>query len=250
MRKCVGIATALAGLLAMSIDARAADLPVAPAPVYVPPPFTFTGFYIGGNLGGTFNLDKWSESLFFMTFNRETAGGRFIGGGQVGFNYQFGPLVVGAEADGDWGANTQNAGNTAFIPAVGNIIILANHTWVSTAAARVGFAADHLLFYAKAGGGWAGSNGFTLSNTTTATTISGLGGGTNSGWLVGAGLEWAVTDHWTIKFEYDYVGLRTYSFGVPTTAPFLAGDTFTNARPNVQMAKVGVNYLFNWGGGY
>ena len=250
MRKCVGIATALAGLLAMSIDARAADLPVAPAPVYVPPPFTFTGFYIGANIGGSWNIDHWSESAFGSVFGTQNSGGRFIGGGQVGFNYQFGPLVVGAEADGDWGANSQNAGNAAFIAPVGNIIVLANRTWVSTAAARVGFAADHLLFYVKGGGGWAGNNGYTLSNTTTGATISGLGSGTNSGWLIGGGLEWAVTDHWTVKFEYDYVRLSNYSFVVPPTAAFLAGDTFTNSGPGLMMAKVGVNYLFNWGGGY
>jgi outer membrane immunogenic protein len=50
-----------------------------------------------------------------------------------------------------------------------------------------------------------------------------------------------------VKLEYDYLGLGNRTFFVPATSPFLAGDTFTSNNRNVQMVKVGVNYLFNWG---
>ena len=53
--------------------------------------------------------------------------------------------------------------------------------------------------------------------------------------------------NWTVKAEYDYLGLGNRTFVVPATAPFLAGDTFTSNNRNVQMVKIGVNYLFNWG---
>jgi len=51
--------------------------------------------------------------------------------------------------------------------------------------------------------------------------------------------------HWSLKFEYDYLGLGNRTFVIPATAPLLAGDTFTSNNRNVQMVKVGVNYLFN-----
>ena len=63
----------------------------------------------------------------------------------------------------------------------------------------------------------------------------------------GAGFEYAFTNNWTVKLEYDYLGLGNRTFFVPATAPLLAGDTLTSGNRNVQMVKVGVNYLFNWG---
>jgi outer membrane immunogenic protein len=51
--------------------------------------------------------------------------------------------------------------------------------------------------------------------------------------------------HWSLKFEYDYLGLGNRTFVIPATAPLLAGDTFTSNNRNVQMVKVGINYLFN-----
>ncbi len=50
-----------------------------------------------------------------------------------------------------------------------------------------------------------------------------------------------------MKAEYDYLGLRSRTFTVPIGSPFLAGDVFTTGNRNIQMAKVGVNWLFNWG---
>ena len=50
-----------------------------------------------------------------------------------------------------------------------------------------------------------------------------------------------------MKFEYDYLGLGNRTFSIPATAPLLAGDTFVSNNRNVQMVKLGVNYLFNWG---
>jgi outer membrane immunogenic protein len=248
MRKYLSMAAALAGLLSACAAAAAADLPVAPpAPVYLPPVFSWTGFYVGGNFGWAFTRDHWSENLFGASLTSEASGGRFIGGGELGFNYQIGSFLVGVEGDFDWGANSQNAANAVFIPPVGNIQVQTNQTWVSTVAARFGFAPNHFLIYGKAGAGWVGSSGYTLFNQTTGVSLTGLGSGALGGWLVGAGVEWAITDNWTIKFEYDYVGLSSHSLAIPATAPFLAGDTFTDARPNFQIAKVGVNYLFNWG---
>ena len=67
-----------------------------------------------------------------------------------------------------------------------------NNRWVTTVAARFGVTSDYLLFYSKAGGGWAGSDNLTITNTVTGASIAGFSNNTNSGWLAGAGIEWAL----------------------------------------------------------
>ncbi len=171
---------------------------------------------------------------------------RFIGGGQVGCNYQINQFVIGAEWDGDWAARNDN-NFTAFVPGVGTIVATrSGNAWVSTVAARFGVAFDRVLLYGKAGGGWAGVGDVTLANLTTGNAII-LGGGSTSGWVAGAGLEWAFADNWSAKFEYDFLGRSGNTFIVPVGAPLFAGDTFTTGNRNIQMFKVGLNWRFNWG---
>jgi outer membrane immunogenic protein len=62
-----------------------------------------------------------------------------------------------------------------------------------------------------------------------------------------AGIEWAASN-WPAKVEYNYLRLDDRTFTVPAGSPFLAGDTFNRSNRNVQMVKVGMNYLFNWSG--
>jgi opacity protein-like surface antigen len=85
------------------------------------------------------------------------------------------------------------------------------------------------------------------ANVTTAANITGSNGNTNSGRLLGAGVEWAFANNWSAKIEYDYLGLSSQTFAVPAGSPFLAGDTFTTNSRSVQMVKAGVNFLFNGG---
>ena len=99
------------------------------------------------------------------------------------------------------------------------------------------------LFYGKAGGGWIGNEDFTVTNLTTGSSFTISNDSSNGGWLVGAGVEWA-----SVKVEYNYLGLEDRTFTVPAGSPFLPGDTFTQSNRNIQMVKVGINYLFNWSG--
>src|SRR5207253_9254402 len=117
---------------------------------------------------------------------------------------------------------------------------------ITTLAARFGVTNGPWLFYGKAGGGWVGNNSFTITNVTTGASITTSNNNTNSGWLVGAGIEWAFAPNWSAKVEYNYLGLDSRTFTVPAGV-FLAGDTFTTSNPNVQMVKVGINYRFNYG---
>jgi outer membrane immunogenic protein len=240
-------------LIALSTGvASAADLSVKapPALVYAPPvyAFTWTGFYIGGNIGAAWAQSEWTDSLFGLDWGR-TSDGRFIGGGQIGFNYQFAgsSFVIGAEADFDWVGNHNGNGVTVVGPLGHGFNVVSNDTWITTLAARLGFAADRALFYGKFGGGWVGNNGFTVTDLTTGGAFT-SSSNTASGWLVGAGIEYAFTNNWTVKLEYDYLGLPGRTFVVTgTVIPALAGDTITSNH-NVQELKLGVNYLFNFGG--
>jgi len=251
MRKLFHATAAVAALLAPSMTANAADI-FARSPAYAFAPFGWTGFYIGGNIGGAWGRGNVTDSLLGLNFGDVNNNGAFIAGGQLGFNYQFSNFVLGVEGDFDWASNTNNtaaAGNGVLVPGGGAIHVTSNNRWITTLAARFGVTYDHWLFYGKAGGGWVGNDNFTITNTATGASITGSNNNSNSGWLVGAGIEWAFADNWSAKVEYDYLGLRSRTITVPAGG-FLASDTFTIGNPNVQMVKFGVNYLFNGPGRY
>jgi outer membrane immunogenic protein len=235
-------------LLVASVGANAADMQVpmkAPPPV-MPSAFSWTGFYIGGNLGGAWAHRNVTDSFFGFNFSNGNNNGVFIAGGQVGGNYQFGNFVVGVEGTFDWALNNNNTTVGIAVPALGgNVVqVTSNNTWITTLAARLGAAYDRVLFYGKGGGAWVGNNSFTVTNVTTAASITGSNSNSTSGWLVGVGLEWAFASNWTLKAEYDYIGLSGRTFTIPAGSPFLAGDTFTTGSNHIQMATVGINYRF------
>jgi outer membrane immunogenic protein len=247
---------ASSAILLSPLAAHSADVaPMAPPPPV--PVFSWTGFYVGANIGGAWANNSWTDSLFLTNFNNNSTNnttnnaGVFIGGGQIGGNYQIGNFVIGGEWDFDWAANS-DGGSGAVIPAVGTIVVTNNSRWITTVAARLGYAFfDHLLLYGKVGGGWVGNNNLTVTNVTTGASLTCANftncGNNAGGWLVGAGGEYAFAPNWSVKFEYDFLGLGSRTFVIPATAAFLAGDVFTSNNRNIQEFKVGVNYLFNWG---
>jgi outer membrane immunogenic protein len=254
MRKLLHTTVALSALLATSMAANAADVgarprPYAPPPpVYTPPPFTWTGFYVGGNIGGAWRNDNLTDTLVGLNFGSGNNNGVFIGGGQLGYNWQINYFVLGYEWDIDGASNNNNTG-TVFTPGLGPLQVTTSHnTLITTLAARFGVTNGPWLFYGKAGGGWVGSDDFTITRVTPLASVT---ASTNRsfGWLAGAGVEWAFASNWSAKVEYNYLGLDNRTFIVPAgTVPplFLAGDTFTQSNRNIQLVKVGINYLFNW----
>jgi len=248
MRRSLRLFPAAAVILATTQLVSAADLgrPPPPAPAYVTPPvpvFTWTGFYIGGNLGAA-----WTQGNASDSFGNSVGAGQlavFAGGGQVGANYQFNWLVVGIEADFDWLANNRNSTSAISTP-IGALQLSANDRWITTLAGRVGIANANWLFYAKGGGGWVGVTNPTLTNVTTGGSISVSNSNSNSGWLAGAGIEWAFAPNWTAKIEYDFLGLNNSSLTAPVGTPFIGGDVVTITNRNVQTLTVGINHLFNW----
>jgi outer membrane immunogenic protein len=230
--------------------AGAADLPVRAPPPPPVPVLSWTGFYVGANIGGSWSNNDWTETLFLTNFSNNGNNGAFIGGGQIGGNYQTGHFVGGGEWDFDWTGSHNGPG--VLIPGVGIVQITGHSRYITTVAARFGYAIDQWLVYGKAGGGWVGNYNLSVTDLTTGVsvgcgTFTNCGNNNTGGWLVGVGAEWAFVPHWSLKFEYDYLGLGNRTFTIPATAQFLPGDTFTSSNRNVQMFKIGVNYLWNWG---
>ena len=240
MRKIALAALATSALTSLIIasPATAADLsrPMVKAPVVAPPPpFTWTGFYLGANIGGA-----WAGGTITNNATGASVGigssGAFVGGGQLGYNYQFyNNWVVGIEGTVDGIASSNKT--------TGNIVIGPNTftasgraTWDATLAARLGYAADNWLFYAKGGGAWVGLDG-TVNNLTVPMTITRTA--TQGGWMAGGGVEWAFAPSWSAKLEYDYLGINGEQIGANT------GTIFTVHNPHVQQVTVGVNYLFH-----
>ena len=151
-------------LMVASSGAFAADLPVK-APVMMPiPVYNWTGFYIGGNLGGA-----WTNGTLTDNFSGVSLGGGnksgFIGGGQIGYNWQVSPqFVLGVEWMFD-GTSLSGSGGTGVTVLGDTLTGSAKTDWVSTLAARFGYAANNWLFYGKVGGGW-------VQNSVTVTDVS------------------------------------------------------------------------------
>ncbi|MGB7102203.1 MAG: outer membrane beta-barrel protein [Xanthobacteraceae bacterium] len=240
----------IAGIFALAAggEAFAADLPIAPPPprapaAYIPAPiplYNWTGFYLGGNVGGIFSGLSASDSIGSNFTN--TTSQSFLGGGQVGANYQFwGGLVIGAEADFDWLPNTKNSITATNAGTTATTAI--NNRWLTLVDARVGYAWDRLLVYGKGGGAFAGASN---SNGTVGTTVVNISGpGSNSGWTAGAGVEYAFAGTWSVRAEYDFVRLNAASYTVPASAPApFSGDTISSNNRQLNIFSVGLNYKF------
>jgi outer membrane immunogenic protein len=164
-----------------------------------------------------------------------------------------GQFVVGVDADFDW-ANIKWSQSVTF--PVGGLFggpggnisasISDKDQFLSTFGARFGYAFDHAMIYAKAGGAWEREQ-FNLSVTNVAGAVATATGNTNRlGWMVGAGLEYAVTNNVTLKAEYNYVNFGTYNQTITLAGGGLAGATGTfNTKQNISLVKVGASYLFN-----
>ena len=164
---------------------EAADLQVAKAPPFVSPPFSWTGFYIGGNVGAGFGTTETSvdvgPALTAVTGTAvaataplvsETFNG-FVGGIQAGYNWQAGVFVLGVEGDLDAAGLQGNA------PCVVVLNCTMKHNWFADITGRVGVVAvDRALIYLKGGVAWEGSN-FSVGNSITA---GGMSLAAPSGW--------------------------------------------------------------------
>jgi opacity protein-like surface antigen/outer membrane protease len=218
-------------------------------------PMDWTGFYIGGHIGGGYSADRWSDP-----FASTVGAGGFtnvagfgdavdatgpLGGGQFGANWQTGPWVLGVEADA---SVADIKGQVSCFTGTGGLLCGRQINALGTYTGRIGYAWDRSLAYVKAGGAWIDTT-YSVFGNTSALTL-GIGSTTlqTGGWTVGAGLEYAITNQWTTFAEYDHIGLPSTNVGFPAVA--LQTVATGNNSPiavsqSVDLFKLGVNYKFD-----
>ncbi len=227
--KKILLATVAVVALGATVPALAADLAAAPrytkAPAYATPIYNWTGFYIGGHVGGGFAGD-----------NSVLGSSRFLGGIQGGADYQFAPnWVAGIEAQYSWAAN--NNGSLLF---PGGTLVNSNSDQLGSVTGRLGYTFGPALLYAKGGYAWKDGDHLTatLGGVPVAFTTS---GNHRDGYTVGTGLEYMFAPNWSAKLEYMY-----YNFGSTTFLTGPAGLAGSRFNDDEHVVKVGVNYRFNW----
>ncbi len=240
-----------AALAAMMGGALAADLPNTKGPpVFAPPPpppvFTWTGLYIGGQIGyqwGTSNPTLVTEpgDVFVSTEPSYNNSG-VVGGGHLGYNLQLGQFgfsqfVVGVEGDVE-GTSYSGSG-------VDTTGLLSSTTGIDIEASirgRVGWAWDRVLFYGTGGGAYASINN-TLGPVGLPSTFSQTTG--RFGWTAGGGVEYAIDPNWSVRVEYRYTDYGSYDFPIGTFkgVPIDLRECETDNR-----VEAGFSYKFDWGG--
>ncbi|RTL50831.1 MAG: porin family protein [Bradyrhizobiaceae bacterium] len=250
--KTVGFWGATAAVITLASPANSADMP---NPIYAKAPLaqTWTGFYAGVNVGGGISTNSLtnaqaptqvgdSPALGITVTSGNTNGA--VGGVQVGYNFQNGPVVYGIEGEFD-GSSLQGHNLYRSFGASGDVNIKTN--WIATVTGRIGamFHNDTLL-YAK--GGVAFDN-----NSFSITAQNPFSSGaypktseTRVGWTMGFGAEYMIGSNWTAKLEYDYLdfGGKNLAFATGTDTNSFTTTAAFSATSNQQMhtVKAGLNY--------
>ncbi|MFY9831799.1 MAG: outer membrane beta-barrel protein [Methylocystis sp.] len=273
-------------------SAFAADLPSLKAPpVVVPPPPLWTGFYFGANVGGIFDASTGASISAAPLFNDTTgaalgapsyfgaasaasiasnaslSNAGVIGGGQIGYNWQFNnSFLAGLEADiqGTTLSSNASASGAATEPSTGSLVsttasLAKSLSYLGTVRGRLGFLATPTLLVFGSGGLAYGGMNFTAGLFQTSSNpnfpysaVSADYNDARIGWTAGGGVEWMFAPNWSAKVEYLYYDLGTASAANALSAAVPAGNLLygsyyqTSTHFNGQVVRVGVNYHFQW----
>ncbi|MEF3365855.1 outer membrane beta-barrel protein [Methylocystis sp. 9N] len=275
-------------------SALAADFPSHKAPpAYIPPPPTWTGFHVGLNAGGAWSASTttnfvstpflingagnvpWAAAAAIAgSGGVSTNAASFIGGGQIGYDWQFsGGLLAGVEADIQGvAAGNNNTALTTLAPTpltAQGLNLLTSVTsskaldYLGTVRGRLGYLiTPTLLAYATGGLAYGGATSTTSFFQTVPNDLPGfllLGASqgryaqTRVGWTVGGGLEWMFWPQWSAKIEYLFYDLGSAAYPVAVTADWQLSDllaanaTQARTRFDGHIVRAGGNYHFNWG---
>ncbi|CAN5286992.1 porin family protein [soil metagenome] len=211
----------------------AADLPArtyTKAPVYAAPIYNWTGIYVGAHIGAAFGGDNnYTTNIVGLTGGSRDAA--FLGGGQLGADYQFAPnWLVGIE--GQISGLSSNDRNFT----TGASVIRDRSDWLASVTGRLGYTWGPGLIYGKGGVAFRDDNGLAA----TAAFLPAVTNRESTGYTVGGGFEYMFAPAWSAKVEYQY-----YNFDTTTVATPVGGLSY---KDDLHTVKVGVNYHFNWGG--
>ncbi len=262
MARTAAKAALFAGVLAYGMGIAVASADDRPGKAYAMAGYTWTGFYAGVNAG--YGWSRASSSLEYLfngvptpitsgvpdSYRNDSSG--FIGGGQVGYNYQISRAVLGIEADlsysGIRGDNIVNGTTTAsgfpFTSTQSQ-----NLKWLATLRGRIGYTPnDALLLYVTGGMafGRVEDSSRLAFNTVGGTTYFGSNTSTRSGWTIGGGAEYVVSTNLTARLEYLYFDLGSTSvLGIDVTSPGNPFQTHTQLDHNGHIVRLGLNWKFS-----
>lgn len=263
-------ALAVAFIAISPIGSLASDVPV---PTYtkslvIASGYNWSGFYIGGDIGGAFQRGSGTSNFFesgdVNNVQRQSAGGdSVIGGFHAGYNWQFAPTwVVGIEGDWQWSASRSSACRQTSISSeacndngFGFVTINSDTRSIGTARARFGWTADRVMIY--------GTGGVAFTDVRTSLGVSCLNGcGASSesivtaassstvktGWVAGAGIEWMLSSNWIGRAEYLHVGIGSLSntLNLPSDNCFFGGPCGVSWTRDLRydIVRAGISYKF------
>jgi outer membrane immunogenic protein len=244
-RKITSVTIILA--LTAALPAFAADLAVkTPRAIPAAPvPFSWTGCHVGGHLGGVVSEDK-TTGILGNSNSFSSAG--FIGGGQIGCDYQFAPgWVAGVEGRAAWTSLKNTHPGTVRFPALGVSVpsqFTLGNAFLASTTARLGYSvADRWLVFVRGGAAWTREK-IDIAFTNLAGIPVDPGATTNRvGWTVGTGVDWAFAANWSANLEYNY-----YDFGdhgaTLTSATNNSVVTVLSLKDKIHAVTAGVDYHF------
>jgi outer membrane immunogenic protein len=185
--------------------------------------FTWTGFYIGANAGyGWGSADPSIKAAPAVAVAGEEKVPGAVAGGQLGFNLQVNRFVFGIEGDLQWSAQR----GTASFSHVAYADFL---QWFETGRARVGYTAEHWLFYATGGAAMA------RLTSTASGAVNVSVARQRAGWTGGGGLEYGFNENWSARAEYLYLD-------IPETSSSIGKTTSIKSQFTDSLFRVGINY--------
>lgn len=291
MRRLQCALLAVVAVIGFGSIASAADMPVKARPMAPAPAFSWTGFYIGANVGGSWSNEGTDYSMpftaagniftncgapagvvlpaptspnpFDLSGSCSNKSSSFLGGGQIGYNYQSGAVVYGVEADFEWrrlidrsytrfGSNA-NTGLPMGSVATDTAYFKSEQGSLGTLRGRIGYAPSNWLLYVIGGLAVGNTKHSVTEVLSPGNTCTAVGAGcrnasddsTKTGWTVGAGAEWAFAQTWSLGVEYLYVDLGKTTLTLAPTGGFFFNTSTVTFNDQSHIARLKLNY--RWG---
>jgi outer membrane immunogenic protein len=222
------------------------------APAHASPPASWAGLYIGANAGGGITKSDFLDDCFSCDDATFHTGFGMIGG-QVGYNWQWASAVFGLEGDLDW-ASAKEAHTLDPLNSCCNGTATFKVDALGSIRARAGLAVDHTLAYVTAGPAFGHFNSDWTTSPTAGDQFTAADQGWRFGIAAGAGVEFMLSPNWSLRGEFlDFIFGDKVAACVPLNATAVSDHaatvchiTFANSA---LVARVGLNYRFDWGGG-
>lgn len=231
----------LSAATAADLLARTYSKAPAAAPIIT---YNWTGCHVGGHVGGVVSKDRTTSALG-NSIDFSSAG--FVGGGQIGCDYQFASRwVAGVEGRAAWSslknshpASVRNLVTGVTIPSQ----LTLSNDFLASATARLGYSfADRWLVFARGGAAWTREKADDAFTTVAGIAVDPRATMTRTGWTVGTGVDWAFAPHWSASLEYNY-----YDFGSDGATLTTANNvvvTLNSLKDTIHAVTAGVNYHF------